>query len=265
LRFYRSCVRFLWVFKFSLVFCRFGGRFEASLYIHSTRRWVEARRHSPASREGEDEKKAKKNAILRSWALRGRIVSRVGLRRLMEEARRAAPDLLGLDRSRQYVAWRATDVSTVKKLIAAATAHSWQLAWYFSLLGEPKSFSGSASVAREGIKLAVTAYWPREREGQILRESRWLKSLLGRIVNNWRELVDVIDWRWVLKKVEELADELKSWIGPEMMGDVEREGLARRMLGELALLVHFAKTRRGMDDRRWREERAKRLRRRWRR
>ncbi len=31
------------------------------------------------------------------------------------------------------------------------------------------------------------------------------------------------------------------------------------MLGELALLVRFAKARRGVDDSRWREERAKRL------
>jgi hypothetical protein len=43
------------------------------------------------------------------------------------------------------------------------------------------------------------------------------------------------------------------------MDDVEREGLARRMLGELALLVHFAEARRGVDDGRWREERARRL------
>ena len=43
------------------------------------------------------------------------------------------------------------------------------------------------------------------------------------------------------------------------MSDAEREGLARRMLGELALLAHFAEARRGMDDGRWREERAKRL------
>ncbi len=33
----------------------------------------------------------------------------------------------------------------------------------------------------------------------------------------------------------------------------------RRMLGELALFVHFAEARRGMDDNKWREERAKRL------
>jgi hypothetical protein len=62
-----------------------------------------------------------------------------------------------------------------------------------------------------------------------------------------------------LKKVEELADELKPWIGPERMSDAEREGLVGRMLGELALLVHFAETRRGKNDSEWREERAKRL------
>jgi 23S rRNA pseudoU1915 N3-methylase RlmH len=43
------------------------------------------------------------------------------------------------------------------------------------------------------------------------------------------------------------------------MSYAEREGLARRMLGELALLVHFAEARRGMDDSKWREERTRRL------
>ena len=62
-----------------------------------------------------------------------------------------------------------------------------------------------------------------------------------------------------MKRVEELADELKPWIGPEKMSDAEREGLVRRMLGELALFVHFAEARRGMDGSKWREERAKRL------
>jgi hypothetical protein len=51
------------------------------------------------------------------------------------------------------------------------------LRWYLGLLGEEQSFSGSASVTKEGIKPAVTAYRPREREDQILRESRWLESL----------------------------------------------------------------------------------------
>jgi hypothetical protein len=133
------------------------------------------------------------------------------------------------------------------------------LRWYFGLLGEEKSVSGQANDTRDGIKLFVTAYWSREGENQILKESSWLESLLGRTVNNWRELVDAIDWSWVLKKVEELADELKPWIGPERVSDAEREDLMRRMLGELALLVHFAETRKGKDDSRWREERAKRL------
>jgi hypothetical protein len=43
------------------------------------------------------------------------------------------------------------------------------------------------------------------------------------------------------------------------MDDAEREGLARRMLGKLALFVHFAEARRGKSDDEWREERTKRL------
>jgi hypothetical protein len=181
------------------------------------------------------------------------------LERFVEEARRTAPDLSGFDKAPQYLEWYATDVSTSGGRIEAATAHPWQLRWYFGLLGEEESFRGIASVTKEGFKLAVTAYWPREREDQILRESRWLESLLNQQVKSWRELVNAIDWSWVLKRVEELADELKPWIGPEKMSDAEREGLVRRMLGELALLVHFAEARRGMDDSKWREERAKRL------
>ncbi len=181
------------------------------------------------------------------------------LRRRVEEAKKTAPDLSGLDKAPQYVAWRATDVTTSGERIAAATAHPWQLRWYFGLLGGPKSFSSWANVTTEGIKLAVTAYWPREREDQILRESRWLKSLLNQQVESWRQLVDAINWRWVLERVEELTNELKPWIGPERASDAEREWWVRRMLGELALFVHFAEARRGMDDSKWREERAKRL------
>ncbi len=131
--------------------------------------------------------------------------------------------------------------------------------WYIALLGEEESFHGKANITREGIKLAVTARWPREREDQILRESKWLESLLGQRVENWRQLVDAIDWNWVLKRVEELTNELKPWIGPEDASDAERERLVRRMLGELALLVHFAEARRGKNDGDWREERVKRL------
>jgi len=186
-------------------------------------------------------------------------ISKEELGRLVEEAKRTAPDLSGLDRSRQYLEWRATDVTTFGKQIVASTAHSWQLRWYFSLLGEEESFGGGANVTTEGIKPNITARWPREREDQILRESRWLESLLGHTVNSWRGLVDAINWSWVLERVEELADKLKPWIGPERMSDAERERLVRRMLGELTLLAHFAEARRGMDDGRWREERVKRL------
>jgi hypothetical protein len=92
-----------------------------------------------------------------------------------------------------------------------------------------------------------------------LKEGSWLESLLGRRVESWRQLVDAIDWSWVLEKVEKLVDELKPWIGPERTSDAERDGLVRRMLGKLALLAHFAEARRDKDDNRWREERTKRL------
>jgi hypothetical protein len=186
-------------------------------------------------------------------------VSEEELRRFVEEAKEMAPDLSGMDKAPQYLEWHATDVTTSEGRIEAGTAHPWRLRWYFSLLGEEKSFNGGANVTKEGIKPNVTAFWPREREDQILRESRWLESLLGRRVENWRELVDAIDWSWVLKKVEELTDELKPWIGPEKMNNAERENLMRRMLGELALFAHFAEARRGMDDSEWRGERVKRL------
>ncbi len=181
------------------------------------------------------------------------------LRRSVEEAKRQVPDLSGFDKAPQYLAWRATDVTTSGKRIVAATVHPWQLRWYFGLLGEEESISGRTNVTEEGRRLNITARWPREREDQILRESRWLEQLLGRRVESWRELVDAINWSWVVEKVGKLVDELKPWIGPERASDAEREGLVRRMLGELALLAHFAEARRGMDDDKWRKERAKRL------
>jgi hypothetical protein len=131
------------------------------------------------------------------------------LRRLVEEAKETAPDLSGFDKAPQYLEWRATDVTTVKRQIVGTTVHSWQLRWYFGLLGGPDSFSGSASVTKEGIKFLITTHWPREREDQILRESRWLESLLGQRVESWRELVDAIDWSLVLAKVGKLVDEVK--------------------------------------------------------
>jgi hypothetical protein len=52
-----GCCGFL---SFSVVFCKFGGRFETTLYIHFIQRWVEARRHSSAPRKSGRKKKAGK-------------------------------------------------------------------------------------------------------------------------------------------------------------------------------------------------------------
>jgi hypothetical protein len=195
------------------------------------------------------------------------------LRRFVEEAKRTAPDLSGIKKIRQALEWLNTDVSFDRGWIEAATADTRQAAWYIALFGEPESISGGgASVTEEGIKPSIVMRWRRERLDRIIaEEGEELEPLLGtaqevlqghrggHTVKSWRELVDAINWRWVLERVEELVDELKPWIGPEKMGDVEREGLVRRMLGELALLVHFAEARRGLGDDEWREERAKRL------
>ncbi len=182
------------------------------------------------------------------------------LRRFVEEAKRMVPDLSGIKKIWHALEWLNTDVSFAGRQIEAATADTRQAAWYIALFGEPKSTSGGANITEEGVKPNVTMYWPREVLNRIIAaESDELKPLLGRAVRSWRELVDAIDWSWVLKKVEKLVNELKPWIGPERASDAEREGLVRRMLGELALLAHFAEARRGMDDGKWREERAKRL------
>ncbi len=63
---------------------------------------------------------------IREAAARSKVGEEV-LRRFVEEARRTAPDLSGLDKAPQYLEWRATDVSTVGRLIEAGTVHSWQL------------------------------------------------------------------------------------------------------------------------------------------
>jgi hypothetical protein len=57
LSFYRLRLWLLWVLSFSLVSCKFGCRFEASLYIHFIRNWVKSTRHSSASRKSGREKK----------------------------------------------------------------------------------------------------------------------------------------------------------------------------------------------------------------
>ncbi len=187
-------------------------------------------------------------------------VSEEELRRRVEEAKRTAPDLSGVKKIWHALEWLNTDMSFLRGWMEATTAHLWQAAWYIGLFGEPESIGGGANVTEEGVKPNVTMLWRREvLDGIIAAEGNELKPLLGRTVKSWRELVDAINWSWVLKKVEELADELKPWIGPESADDAEREGLVRRMLGELTLFVHFAEAKRGMDDDKWREERVRRL------
>jgi hypothetical protein len=187
-------------------------------------------------------------------------LSKEELKRLVEEAERTAPDLSGIKKIRQTLEWLNTDVSFAGWYIVGGTAHLWQLRWYLALFGGGRASEGRANVTEEGIKPYVKMRWSREVLDRIIaEEGNELEPLLGRTVKSWRELVDTINWSQVLEWVGELAGELKPWIGPEEMDNTEREGLVRRMLGELALLVHFAEARRGKDDGDWREERAKRL------
>jgi PaRep2b protein. len=182
------------------------------------------------------------------------------LRLFVEEARRTAPDLSGVKKIWQTLEWFATDVSFAGRQVVGGTVRLWQLRWYIALFGEGGTSGSGASITEEGIKLIATMLWSRERLDHIIAEAgEELKPLLGRAVRSWRELVDAIDWSWVLERVRELADALKPWIGRKDASDEEREELVRRMLGELALLVRFVETRRGMDDSRWREERSRRL------
>ena len=171
-------------------------------------------------------------------------VSEEELRRFVDEARRRAPDLSGIKKIWQTLEWLNTDMSFLRGWIVAATAQPWQLAWYIALFGEGKIGRGGANVTRKGGRPNVTMYWPREVLDRIIaEEGEELRPLLGRAVKSWQELVD----------------KLKPWIGRKKMDDAEREGLVRRMLGELALFVHFVEARRGMDDGMWKEERVKRL------
>ena len=182
------------------------------------------------------------------------------LRRFVEEAMKMVPDLSGIRKIWHVLPWLNTDVSFAGKWIEAATADTRQAAWYIALFGEPKSISGGANVTEEGVRPNVTMRWPSETLDRIIaEEGEELKPLLGRTVKSWRELVDAIDWSWVLERVKKMAGTLKPWIGSEKTSDAKREELVRRMLDELALLVHFAEARRDKDDDKWREERARGL------
>jgi hypothetical protein len=187
-------------------------------------------------------------------------LSKEELKRLVEGAKKHKPDISGIKKIRQTLEWFNADVSFTGRWIVATTADTRQAAWYVALFGEPESIGGRASITEKGIKFYVVMRWRRERLDRIIAaEGEELKPLLGRAVQSWRELVDAIDWSWVSERVGKLTGELKSWIGPESADDAEREGLARRMLGELALLAHFAEARKVKDDGEMGKEGAERL------
>jgi hypothetical protein len=75
-------------------------------------------------------------------------VSKEGLRRLVEEAKETAPDLSGFDKAPQYLEWRATDVTTVKRQIEVSTVHSWQLRWCTSASSAGRSRSAAGLTSR---------------------------------------------------------------------------------------------------------------------
>jgi len=64
--------------SFSLVFCRFGGRLETTLYIHFTRRWVMSTRRSSASRRKKRGGRGGKTPFFAIGLCRGGIVSGAG-------------------------------------------------------------------------------------------------------------------------------------------------------------------------------------------
>jgi hypothetical protein len=137
-------------------------------------------------------------------------LSKEELRRRVEEAKKHKPDLSGIKKIRQTLEWFATDVSFTGRWIVGTTAATRQAAWYIALFGEPESIYGKASITEEGIKSYVVMRWRGERLDRIIAaEGEELKPLLGRPVRSWRELVNAINWSWVLERVEELVDELK--------------------------------------------------------
>jgi hypothetical protein len=166
-------------------------------------------------------------------------LSKEELRRLVEVAKETAPDLSGIRKIRQALEWFATDMSFTGGQIEGGTTHLWQLKWYIALFGDGRPSGGRSNVTEEGVRPFVIMRWRRERLDDIIaEEGEELKPLLGPIskqvggsreaegpaVNSWRGLVDAVDWRWVLERVEKLTGELKPWIGPEEMDNTEREG-----------------------------------------
>jgi hypothetical protein len=71
------------------------------------------------------------------------------LRRLVEEAKKHKPDLLGIRKIWQTLEWFATDMSFTGGQIEGGTVHLWQLRWYLALFGDGRvSGAGPMSLRR---------------------------------------------------------------------------------------------------------------------
>ncbi len=102
----------------------------------------------------------------------------------------------------------ATDASLERGRIKATTNKPRQFAWYVRVFGEPEDVRLSrANITDEEISLDVEGVWPDKRLDNIIAKSKVVKMLFGD-VETWRDLVNAIDWDWVVRTVEELRGEL---------------------------------------------------------
>jgi hypothetical protein len=110
-------------------------------------------------------------------------VNKEELRRLVEEAKRTAPDLSGIKKIRQTLEWLSTDVSFIGRQILGSTARIWQLRWYLTLFGGggqaeawPASLrrASSSTSSCTGVGMTWTTLSP-------LRERNWSLSSAARL------------------------------------------------------------------------------------
>jgi hypothetical protein len=106
------------------------------------------------------------------------------LRRLVEEAKRTAPNLSGIRKIWQALEWFATDMSFIGGQIEGGTARLWQLRWYLALFGEGRVSGGRSNVTEEGLRPFVIMRWRREDLDRIIaEESKELEPLLAPSLN----------------------------------------------------------------------------------
>jgi hypothetical protein len=110
-------------------------------------------------------------------------VNKEELRRLVEDAKRTAPDLPGIKKIRQTLEWLSTDVSFIGRQILGSAARIWQLRWYLTLFGGggqaeawPASLrrASSSTSSCTGVGRTWTTLSP-------LRERNWSLSSAARL------------------------------------------------------------------------------------